>query len=144
MVSYLIGSLATNRLLRYVTMTRLVLSGALMVLSAAIALTASITFLGVGIAQIIAPMCLWMLGFAFIMPGVTTAALALFPRNAGSASALMGSLQMGMGFVGTALCSLFADATHAIAIVPPAMGGLAVIAYLAANWRTLRGARPGR
>jgi len=139
MVSYLIGSLATNRLLRYVTMARLVLSGALMVLSAAIALTLSVTFLGIGIVQIIAPMCLWMLGFAFIMPGVTTSALALFPRNAGSASALMGSLQMGMGFAGTALCSLFADASHAIAIVPPAMGGLAVIAYITANWRTIRG-----
>jgi DHA1 family bicyclomycin/chloramphenicol resistance-like MFS transporter len=139
MVSYLIGSLATNRLLRYVTMTRLVLSGALMVLAAAIALTLSVTLLGIGIIQIIAPMCLWMLGFAFIMPGVTTAALALFPRNAGSASALMGSLQMGMGFAGTALCSLFADATQAIAIVPPAMGGLAVLAYLAANWRAIRG-----
>jgi len=139
MVSYLVGSLATNRLLRYVTMARLVLSGALMVLSAAIALTLSVTLLGIGIVQIIVPMCLWMLGFAFIMPGVTTAALALFPRNAGSASALMGSLQMGMGFVGTALCSLFADATHAIAVVPPAMGGLAVIAYIAANWRTIRG-----
>lgn len=144
MVSYLLGSLATNRLLRYVTMTRLVLSGALMVLSAAIALTLSITFLGIGVIQIIAPMCLWMLGFAFIMPGVTTAALALFPRNAGSASALMGSLQMGMGFAGTALCSLFADATHAFAVVPPAMGALAVIAYLAANWRSFRTARPGR
>jgi DHA1 family bicyclomycin/chloramphenicol resistance-like MFS transporter len=139
MVSYLIGSLATNRLLRYVTMARLVLSGALMVLTAAIALTLSVTLLGIGVVEIIAPMCLWMLGFAFIMPGVTTAALALFPRNAGSASALMGSLQMGMGFAGTALCSLFADATHAIAVVPPAMGGLAVIAYLAANWRTIRG-----
>src|SRR5581483_9182620 len=93
MVSYLVGSLATNRLLRYVTMARLVLSGALMVLSAAMALTLSVTFLGVGVVQIIAPMCLWMLGFAFIMPGVTTSALALFPRNAGSAAALMGSLQ---------------------------------------------------
>ncbi|HEX3884951.1 MAG TPA: multidrug effflux MFS transporter [Stellaceae bacterium] len=144
MVSYLLGSLATNRLLRYVTMTRLVLCGALMVLSAAIALTLSITFLGIGIVQIIAPMCVWMLGFAFIMPGVTTAALALFPRNAGSASALMGSLQMGMGFAGTALCSLFADATQAIAVVPPAMGALAVIAYLAANWRSFRTARPDR
>jgi hypothetical protein len=44
-----------------------------------------------------------------------------------------------MGCAGTALCSLFANATHAIAIVPPAMGGLAVIAYITANWRMIRG-----
>lgn len=135
MASYLVGSLATNRLLRYVTMSRLVLTGALLVLTAATALALSLRLLGLGIPQIIAPMCVWMLGFALIMPGVTTSALALFPRNAGSASALMGSLQMGMGFVGTCLCGLFGDAAQALAVVPPAMGGLAVIAYLGANWR---------
>lgn len=137
MLSYLIGSLAMNRLLLFVSIQRLVLAGALMVLAAAIALAASLRFAGLGVVEIIAPMCLWMLGFAFIMPGVTTAALALFPRNAGSASALMGALQMGMGFVGAALCSLFNDAVAAFATVPPAMGGLAVVAYLAANWRRL-------
>src|SRR5580704_15760235 len=135
MLSYLVGSLATNRLLRVVAMSRLVLAGALMVLAASLSLALGLRFLGLGIAEIIAPMCLWMLGFAFIMPGVTTTALALFPRNAGSASALMGCLQMGMGFVGAALCSLFGDAAQAFATVPPAMGALGVIAYLAANWR---------
>lgn len=137
MLSYLFGSLAMNRLLLFFTIHRLVLAGALMVLGAALALAVGLRFAGVGVAQIIAPMCLWMLGFAFIMPGVTTAALALFPRNAGSASALMGALQMGMGFVGAALCSLFTDSVAAFATVPPAMGALAVCAYLAANWRRL-------
>jgi DHA1 family bicyclomycin/chloramphenicol resistance-like MFS transporter len=147
MVSYLLGSLATNRLLRIATMARLVFTGALMVLAAAVALALSLRFLGLGVAQIMVPMCLWMVGFAFIMPGVTTSALALFPRNAGSASALMGSLQMGMGFVGASLCSLFTDAAQAFAVVPPAMGVLAVLAYLAANRRkfgTAPSGQPGR
>jgi DHA1 family bicyclomycin/chloramphenicol resistance-like MFS transporter len=144
MLSYLIGSLATNRLLRVCTMARLVLAGALMVLVAAIALALSLRLLGTGIVQIIAPMCLWMLGFAFIMPGVTTTALGLFPRNAGSASALMGAMQMGMGFVGATLCSLFANAEQAFATVPPVMGVLGVTAYLAANWRRLRAGPAGR
>ena len=135
MVSYLIGSLATNRLLRFFSLTNLVRAGAVMVLVAAISLALTLRILGLGVIEIIAPMCLWMLGFAFIMPGVTTSALALFPRNAGSASALMGALQMGMGFVGATLCSLFGDAVHAFAIVPPVMGVLAVVAYFGANWR---------
>lgn len=138
MVSYLVGSLATNRLLRFFAMSRLVLAGALMVLAAALLLGLGLRFVGLGVSEIIAPMCLWMVGFAFIMPGVTMSALALFPRNAGSASALMGSLQMGMGFVGAALCSLFADAVHAFATVPPAMGILAVAAYLGANRGSLK------
>jgi DHA1 family bicyclomycin/chloramphenicol resistance-like MFS transporter len=135
MASYLVGSLATNRLLRFFALPRLVLAGALMVLAASLSLALGLRFLGLGVAEIILPMCLWMLGFAFIMPGVTTTALALFPRNAGSASALMGSLQMGMGFVGAALCSLFADAAQAFAVVPPAMGVLAVASFLAVNRR---------
>jgi len=142
MLSYLVGSLATNGLLRFFAIGRIVLAGALMVLTAAIVLAADLRLLGLAIAPIIIPMCLWMVGFAFIMPGVTTTALALFPRNAGSASALMGAMQMGMGFVGTSLCSLFADAGQAFATVPPAMGVAAVAAYLAANWRRLRPASP--
>lgn len=137
MLSYLFGSLAMNRLLLFFAIHRLVLTGALMVLAASAALAIGLRFVGLGVVEIIAPMCLWMVGFAFIMPGVTTAALALFPRNAGSASALMGALQMGMGFVGAALCSLFTDATQAFAVVPPAMGTLAVCAYVGANWRRL-------
>ncbi|HEV2186610.1 MAG TPA: multidrug effflux MFS transporter [Stellaceae bacterium] len=144
MVSYLLGSLLTNRLLHFFTTSRLVLAGALMVLAAAFGLAFALRFLGLGVAQIIAPMCLWMLGFAFIMPGVTTTALGLFPRNAGSASALMGALQMGMGFVGASLSALFTDAGLAIAVVPPAMGTLGVAAYLAANWRRLRTLPAGR
>lgn len=137
MVSYLLGSLATNRLLRFFPIGRLVLAGALMVFAAAIALALVLRLVGLGVFEIVLPMCLWMVGFAFIMPGVTTSALALFPRNAGSASALMGALQMGMGFVGAALCSLFTDSAQAFATVPPVMGALAVVAYLAANWRRL-------
>ncbi len=137
MVSYLLGSLATNRLLRFFPIGRLVLAGAVMVLAAAIALALVLRLIGLGVIEIVLPMCLWMVGFAFIMPGVTTNALSLFPRNAGSASALMGALQMGMGFVGAALCGLFADAGQALATIPPAMGALAVAAYLAANWRRL-------
>ena len=56
----------------------------------------------------------------------------------------MGALQMGMGFVGASLSALFTDAAQALAAVPPAMGTLAVLAYLAANWRKLRAGPAGR
>jgi DHA1 family bicyclomycin/chloramphenicol resistance-like MFS transporter len=85
------------------------------------------------VAEVVLPLCLWLFGMAFIMPGVTTAALALFPRNAGSAAALMGSLQMGMGFVGSAIAGFFADAVQAMATVPAVLGALAALIYLAAN-----------
>jgi DHA1 family bicyclomycin/chloramphenicol resistance-like MFS transporter len=139
MVAYLLGSLATNRLLRWLSLQQIVVVGALFVMLAALALGIGLRF-RFGVTEVAGPMCLWMFGMAFVMPGVTTAALALFPRSAGSASALMGSLQMAMGFVGVALCGLFADATAAMMTVPPAMGALAAIAYLIAN-RGLRNAK---
>ncbi|MGE0260283.1 MAG: Bcr/CflA family drug resistance efflux transporter, partial [Alphaproteobacteria bacterium] len=134
MLAYLIGALATNRLLRFMPPSRLVVLGAVCVMAAAVALAVGLR-IGVGIVEVIGPLCLWLFGLAFVMPGVTTAALGLFPRNAGSASALMGSLQMAMGFAGAALCGLSASSAEALALVPPAMGLVAGAAYLAMNRR---------
>jgi len=139
MVAYLFGSLATNRLLRWFSVQRLVVFGALMVMVAALALGIGLRF-RLGVAEVVLPLCLWLFGMAFIMPGVTTAALALFPRNAGSAAALMGSLQMGMGFAGSAVTGLFADAVVAMAVVPTVLGTLATLIYLAANREKLTAA----
>ena len=133
MVAYLAGSLATNRLLTVTSTRRLVVAGATMVLLAALDLAVGLRVFGLGVVEIIAPLCLWMFGMAFIMPGVTTGALALFPKNAGSASALMGCLQMGMGFAGTASSSLFGDAVAALSVVPPLLGTAGVAIYFAAN-----------
>jgi DHA1 family bicyclomycin/chloramphenicol resistance-like MFS transporter len=139
MVAYLFGALATNRLMRWLSVKRLVVVGALIVLTASLALGVGLRF-QLGVAEVVVPLCLWLFGMAFIMPGVTTSALALFPKNAGSASALMGSLQMAMGFVGSATASAFANAVTAMAIVPPMLGALAAVAYLTANRRQLRSA----
>jgi DHA1 family bicyclomycin/chloramphenicol resistance-like MFS transporter len=133
MVAYLIGSVMTSRLLAYTTTGRLVLVGSGMVLVAALDLGIGMHVFGIGVTAIIAPLCLWMCGMAFIMPGVTTGALALFPKNAGSASALMGCLQMGMGFAGTAASSWFGDAVAALSVVPPALGAAGVGVYLVLN-----------
>lgn len=141
MVSYLFGSLATNRLLRWLSLQRIVVVGALCVLAAAAALAVGLRF-QFGVAEVVGPLCLWLFGMAFIMPGVSTSALTLFPKNAGSASALMGSLQMAMGFLGSALCGFFADTVAALSVVPPAMGALAAIAYLLANRTRRAGAAP--
>ncbi|MBV9825715.1 MAG: multidrug effflux MFS transporter [Alphaproteobacteria bacterium] len=137
MVAYLFGSLATNRLLRFVSVQRLVVFGAVLVMVAALALGIGLRY-EFGVAEVVGPMCLWLFGMAFIMPGVTTAALALFPRNAGSAAALMGSLQMGMGFVGSAVAGLLPDAVEAMATVPAIFGTLSALIYFAANRNLLR------
>jgi DHA1 family bicyclomycin/chloramphenicol resistance-like MFS transporter len=137
MASYFLGSLVTNRLLRRFEMARVIRLGALIVLLASATLGCGFWVWGLGTAALVGPMALWLFGLAFAMPGITSGALSLYPRNAGAAAALMGSLQMGAGFVGATVAALFADAVVAAVIVPPAMGALAAILYLLAN-------RPGR
>jgi hypothetical protein len=64
------------------------------------------------------------------MPYTQTAALAPFPRTAGSASALMGFLQMGGGLLGTAVAALFDEPVAALASVVPAMAAGAVLTQI--------------
>lgn len=132
MGAYLVGSLTLNRLLRYIGIQRLVVVGALCVLAAGLLLGIGLP-VRLGVVEVIGPLCLWLFGMALIMPGITTGTLALFPKNAGSASALMGSLQMAMGFIGTALSSLLTDAVTAMAIVPAAMAAIGVAAFFSLN-----------
>jgi DHA1 family bicyclomycin/chloramphenicol resistance-like MFS transporter len=74
---------------------------------------------------VMGPVALYALGIAFVMPAMTTAALHPFPAIAGAASALMGFIQMGSGFLGGAVAALLPDPLIAIGLVVP---GLAIIA----------------
>lgn len=59
------------------------------------------------LVAVIAPMMVYMIGFGLILPAGTAGALQPFPRVAGSASALMGCLQMGAGALSSVLAALF-------------------------------------
>lgn len=50
-------------------------------------------------------------GFGFIIPNSSALSMAPFKQNAGSASALMGALQMGFGGIASAIVSLLHDGT---------------------------------
>lgn len=59
------------------------------------------------VAAVVAPMMLFMLGNGMVMPNCQAGAVLLFPRIAGAASALTGSVQMGAGaLAGIALARL--------------------------------------
>lgn len=63
------------------------------------------------VTRLIAPMMLFVFGFGLLIPACTAAALQPFPHIAGSASALMGFLQMGMGAAGSLIVSKIFDGT---------------------------------
>lgn len=74
---------------------------------------------------------LFLACLGFINPNASALALAPFSKNAGSASALMGALQMGLGALASAMISVFA----ADAVWPmPAVMSMATVIALFCLW----------
>ena len=81
--------------------------------------------------SIMVPVGICTFGIAFLTPQVVTAGLAAFPKVAGSASALMGFIQMGGGFAGGLAATAFASPLISFGTIIPAMELTAVASYLA-------------
>lgn len=64
----------------------------------------------------------------FINPNAAALSLAPFSKNAGSASALMGALQMGLGALASVMVSLFSE--HSVVPMPLVMTAAAFIALI--------------
>ncbi|WP_231491695.1 multidrug effflux MFS transporter [Pedobacter sp. Leaf170] len=64
----------------------------------------------------------------FINPNAAALSLAPFTKNAGSASALMGALQMGLGALASVLVSLFSE--HSVVPMPLVMTAAAFVALI--------------
>jgi DHA1 family bicyclomycin/chloramphenicol resistance-like MFS transporter len=79
--------------------------------------------------HVMIPVAIYAFGIAFVMPDMSTVALAPFRREAGAAAAMLGFIQMGSGlFVGT-LGALLGNAVLAMGLLIPAMGATACFAY---------------
>ncbi|MFP3710433.1 hypothetical protein SB783_41365, partial [Paraburkholderia sp. SIMBA_009] len=80
--------------------------------------------------SIMAPVAVATDGIALLTPSMVTAALAPFPHIAGSASAMMGFIQMGSGFAGGATASLIGSPLTGFGIIIPVMEFTAVASYI--------------
>jgi multidrug resistance protein len=124
---FLLGSVAANRIVIRLGIDRMIaLSGAVSGTGAAL----MILFGALGwasVATVIGPMALWTLGLGMALPTSMAGAMAPFPRIAGSASALMGFMQMGSGMAGSMTLSALPGAT-ALAL------GLALLALWATGY----------
>ena len=91
-----------------------------------------------GFLTVMGPVAVFAFGIAFISPFMQTAALAPFPRSAGSAAALMGFMQMGGGFLGSALSAWVGHPLTAMATIIPAMALISILAHYALTVPALR------
>ncbi|OLP42943.1 multidrug effflux MFS transporter [Rhizobium oryziradicis] len=80
--------------------------------------------------SIMGPVAICSFGMAFVIPDITTAGLTPHPKLAGSASALLGFVQMGCGFLGGVGAAWLSDPLTAFGTIIPAMEFLAIFAYL--------------
>ncbi len=129
------GSLVVRRLLGRVGAVRLILPGMVMVGIGSGALAVGLHLWQPTFLLVMGPVAVHAFGIAFVMPAITTAVLAPFPQIAGSASSMSGFFQMGSGLLGGVACALVGDPVVAMATVVPAMGLIALMAWL--GWRRL-------
>ncbi|MBX3567929.1 MAG: multidrug effflux MFS transporter [Rhizobiaceae bacterium] len=128
--SYLAGSLVVRALLPRFGALRLVPVGLALVLVGCAALAIGLHILPPTFLNVMGPVGFNAFGVAFVMPAISTAVLAPFPRTAGAASSMSGFFQMGGGLVGGIVCALMGDPVSAMATVIPAMGLVAVVSWL--------------
>ncbi|MFG1479857.1 multidrug effflux MFS transporter [Xanthobacter sp. V4C-4] len=124
--SFLFGTLVAGRLLKRMSAMAIVPVGLALVAAGAVGFGVGLRLLPTVPATVMAPVGLWACGIAMLLPGCTTAALAGFPRIAGAASALMGFMQIGGGFLGTVVAVLFPSPLGALATLVPAMALVAL------------------
>jgi DHA1 family bicyclomycin/chloramphenicol resistance-like MFS transporter len=123
----LISASQLNRFLLARVPASRILSGALVVTAVAgVALAATATTGAGGLAGLGAPLFVYVASLGFVLPNVIATALAAQGRNAGAASALLGTLQFGAGATVGLLLGILGNGTA----VP--MAGLIAACGLAA------------
>lgn len=128
--SFIAGSILVRYLLRTITAFRLVAPGLAIALIAAIAMVIGLLHGQPNFWLIMLPVGLWAFGIAFVLPSATTDALAPFPMMAGSASAMMGFMQIAGGLIGTGMAAAFPQPALALATIVPAFAIGAVLAQI--------------
>jgi len=122
------GSLIVRSLMKRMSAYRLLLPGLVFIAIGSLGIM-MLFYLPLTYLHVMGPVGVYAFGIAFIMPAITTAALAPFPHIAGAAASMMGFLQMGAGLLMGSLGGLFADPVMAMATLIPIMGAIACIAY---------------
>ena len=137
--SYLSGSIVLRQLSKHVSGHRAVVTGLCFCGGGAIAMALSAALLPPTFLSTMLPVAVCTFGMAFIGPHVITLGMSSFPHIAGSASAMMGFIQMGFGFLGGLAAAAMGAPLLALGTVIPLMEFTAIgsyIAYLAINRRT--------
>ncbi len=106
-VGYMLGSALSARLSRSHDSERTVLVGAVLVTISTSAMWIGTYLLPGSVAVLMLPMMLYSTGMGLVLPNAMAVALRAFPHIAGTASALMGFIQMALSASTTALVGAY-------------------------------------
>nr|CAD6431485.1 MFS transporter [Rhizobium sp. Q54] len=129
--SYLAGSLVLRLLARRISGHRAVVAGLCFSGTGGLVMALSVAMLAPSFLSIMLPVGICTFGIAFISPHMITVGMGPFPHIAGSASAMMGFIQMSSGFLGGLAAALLGAPLLAFGTVIPFMEFAAVGSYLA-------------
>lgn len=110
-VGYIVGAWAAGRLGPLIGLERCLRIGAGCSFVAGLLLLAGNALWGAGVLILVLPMILQFLGAGLVMPNSVAGAIAPFPDRAGSASAMLGFVQMAGAATSGALVGLLHDGT---------------------------------
>jgi MFS transporter, DHA1 family, multidrug resistance protein len=127
---FFLGSIVARLALRRMSADALVLPGLAFIAVGSAALIGALALLDLSFLSVMGPIAIAGFGIAFVMPHMTVAGLVPFPHIAGSASAMMGFIQMGAGLIGGAVAALIGDAVLALAIVVPGLAAIGIGSFV--------------
>lgn len=127
--SFLAASLVVRKLMNRFNAVRLVPAGLVLIMIGSVGI-ATLLIWPPSFLSVMIPVAVYSCGIAFVMPAMSTAALAPFGRQAGAAAAMLGFIQMGSGLLVGTVGAMMGDAVFAMALLIPIMGAGACIAYI--------------
>lgn len=128
--SYFLGSVALRHFSRRREGLAVVKVGLAFIGLGGAMMTGSSFFLHPSFWTIMLPVAIYTIGIAFVGPQMTTAGMFPFPHIAGSASALMGFIQMGFGLLGGITAAAIGVPVIAFGVIVPFMGAVAILSFL--------------
>ena len=128
--AYFSGSVALRFFTRRFGGEQAVRLGLLLIGAGSLMIVVSAHFIAPFFLSIMLPVAVYTFGIAFVTPHMSTSAMFPFPHIAGSASAMLGFIQMGTGFLGGVLAAFIGSPLLAFGTIIPAMGLLSILAYV--------------
>ena len=134
-MGYIAGSGVSARLAHRYASEQLMLLGAILSLSASALMLAGAIVWPASVLALMLPTVLYSMGMGLVLPHAMAIALRPFPHIAGTASALMGFIQMSLSAIASATSGAFLKDTPL-----PMLGAMLIITALATTlgWRASR------